>query len=44
MTKVVLAALVALSLTATLASAKTTCHLVCRDGAWGTGYCEWVCR
>jgi len=26
------------------ASAHSSCHWACRDGAWGTGSCEWVCN
>lgn len=34
----------ALMPTLTPASAATRCHWACRDGAWGTGSCEWVCN
>ena len=47
MTRIVLMALVALSLSSTLmgpARAHSSCHWACRDGAWGTGSCDWVCN
>lgn len=45
--KIVLMTLVALSLSATLmgpGQAHSSCHWACRDGAWGTGSCDWVCN
>jgi hypothetical protein len=43
MRKLILAALAALALTSG-ALAGTHCREVCRDGAWGTGYCYVDCR
>jgi hypothetical protein len=46
MTRIVLMALVALSLSSTLMGPARahSCHWACRDGAWGTGSCDWVCN
>jgi len=42
--KKVLFALVALAIGTSAALAGTHCREVCRDGAWGTGYCYVDCN
>jgi hypothetical protein len=39
-----LAIIVALAIGTSAALAGTHCREVCRDGAWGTGYCYIDCR